>query len=97
MRFLTAQVLRNGAPLALREGERALLFALGRREGLVPAIALADALWPELDGDAAAGGFASVCTDCAADSATRAASYGRIGVAGCKLGRQPIFGRSERR
>ncbi len=57
VRFLTAQVLRSGAPVALRESERALLFALAHREGLVPAVALADALWPELDGDQAAGAF----------------------------------------
>ncbi len=57
VRFLTAQVLRSGVPVKLRESERALVFALGHRSAPTPAVALADALWPELDGDAAAAAF----------------------------------------
>ena len=57
VRFLTAEVLRCGVPVTLRESERALLFALAHRPTLTPTAALTDALWPELDGDAAAAAF----------------------------------------
>lgn len=57
VRFLTVDVLRNGASVTLRESERALLFALAHHPATTPTTDLLDRLWPDLDGDAAAVAF----------------------------------------
>jgi DNA-binding SARP family transcriptional activator len=57
VRFLTATVFSSGSIATLREGERALLFAIARNREAANADRLVDALWPELDGDAAANAF----------------------------------------
>jgi Transcriptional regulatory protein, C terminal len=51
--FLRVEVRVSHAPIALREAERALLFAIAYRASAVSSDALADELWPDRDGDAA--------------------------------------------
>ncbi len=51
--FSRAEVRVSNVPVALREAERALLFAIAYRPGPVSSDALADELWPDRDGDVA--------------------------------------------
>jgi tetratricopeptide (TPR) repeat protein len=51
--FLRVEVRVSHVPVALREAERALLFAIAYRPIPVSSDALADELWPDRDGDAA--------------------------------------------